>query len=67
MIVKVVQSHERPTHRFFRDGRYVYLVANGCIDVSEACNISVSDVEVKNGYTWSKVAQVNPCEHEGMK
>lgn len=66
-MVKVVQSHERPTHRFFRDGRYVYLVANSVIDVAHACVLDVSDVEVKNGYTWSKVDQVNPCEHEGMK
>lgn len=51
-MVKVVEAWQQPTHRFYRDGRYVYLVANGKIEVAHACVLGVEDVEVKNGDKW---------------
>lgn len=66
-MIKVVEAWQQPTHRFYRDGRYIYLVAHGVIDVAHACVLDVSDVEVNNAGKWSKVDQVNPCAHEGMK
>lgn len=54
MTVKIVEASQQPTHRFFRNGDYVYLVANGKIEVAHACVLGVEDVEVKNGAKWEK-------------
>lgn len=52
-MLKVIQAHEKPTHKFYRSG-WIYIVADSVIDVSYVCNIDVKDVWVKNGDKWGK-------------
>lgn len=53
-MIKIVQFHEKPTHKFRRNGLWVYIVADGVIAVADACNIDVKDVWSKNGDKWEK-------------
>lgn len=53
-MVRVVEAWQQPTHRFYRDGRYVYLVANGKIEVAHTCVLDVTEVEVNNAGKWCK-------------
>lgn len=53
-MIKIVQFHEKPTHKFRRNGLWVYVVADGVIAVADACNLDVKDVWVKNGDKWEK-------------
>lgn len=48
-MIKVVQVNERPTHRVLSpSGGYIYLVANGVIEVAHACVCGIEDVQYKN-------------------
>lgn len=53
-MIKIVQFHEKPAHKFRRDGLWIYVVADGVIAIADACNIDIKDVWSKNGDKWEK-------------
>ena len=53
-MIRIVQPSENPTHKFYRSGFWMYLVADGVIAVADACNLDVNEIWVKNGDKWEK-------------